>query len=420
MVQHQDLVALAGPGVGRDDPRAVDHVDGLGADTDLDPPGDVTGRDRVEAAADRHPGLAVHPVRAHHRGVEALARQRPQDLGFEREMLADGDRAVRDAAPVVGCHGGGEEVVELGHRRDMGDRDEMAATEPADLGLHPALLVAALDPGLAEEAVEAVVASERDEPLGLDAGAALEHLGHRRLQVVVADPVRYAAQVLEAPDVAVEEHGLALVQVGARETLARRRQAHQEQRQLGQRAGQVDVDRAEVDLGLGAQRVVLGDHDLDQRHRLAAADLSDVAAHRRLAHHHALLGDQPLPHSTRRVPLLARRCLVGVEPPVDRGLPRVQHRRRAGDRPARRRHRRRQRLTDVTAMHMEPIREAADRQLLAPARLADLLVELHLRPLGHAPHGPVRQRAPGGPSSSSPTGGAKSDEHYCPRWGQIR
>ena len=88
----------------------------------------------------------------------------------------------------------------------------MAAAEPADLALHAALLVAALDARLAEEAVEPVVRPQRDEPFRLDPVAALQHLGDRGLrlsQVVVADPVGHATEVLEGADMTVEEHRLA-------------------------------------------------------------------------------------------------------------------------------------------------------------------------------------------------------------------
>src|SRR5207245_6203927 len=92
-----------------------------------------------------------------------------------------------------------------------------------------------------------------------------------------------------------------------------------------------------------------------------------------------------------------------------------------------RRHRRRQRLTHITAMHMKPIRQRADRQPLALMRLADLLEQLHLRPSAHAQRSgaPTRswwtpRAAPRvGPKQTSTTarGGAKSDEHahFCAR-----
>jgi len=47
-----------------------------------------------------------------------------------------------------------ESLVELGHRRHVGHRDEMTAAETSHLALHATLFVAALDPRLAEEAVE--------------------------------------------------------------------------------------------------------------------------------------------------------------------------------------------------------------------------------------------------------------------------
>jgi len=71
---------------------------------------------------------------------------------------------------------------------------------------HATLLVGALDPGTAVEHVEAVVGPERHPPLRLDAGAAHQHPGYGRLQVVVADvDGRDAAQLFERVPVAVEE-----------------------------------------------------------------------------------------------------------------------------------------------------------------------------------------------------------------------
>ncbi len=48
VVQHQHLVALAGPTMRGDHLGAVEHVEGLGADAGLDTPTDIAGRDRVE------------------------------------------------------------------------------------------------------------------------------------------------------------------------------------------------------------------------------------------------------------------------------------------------------------------------------------------------------------------------------------
>ena len=174
--------------------------------------------------------------------------------------------------------------------------------------------------------------------------------------------------MLEAAHVPVEEYGLALIQVRAGEAFARRRQSHEEQRQLGQHPSEIDVDRTEVDLSLHPERMMLRDHHLDQRHRLPTPDLGHVTTNRGLADIDAVLLDQALPDPTRRVTLLARRHLVGLQPRVDRRLPPVQHWRRANHRLARRRHGRRQRRSHIPAMHMEPIRQRADRQLFALVR----------------------------------------------------
>ena len=213
----------------------------------------------------------------------------------------------------------------------------------------------------------------------------------------------------------VEEHLLRLVQIGPRVTPARRREAHHEHRHLDGHAGQDHARRPEVDLGLIAQRVVLGDHHLHQRHIHPAAHLRHITAHRRLTHLRAVLVDQTLPHPPRRVPLLARRRTISRQPPVDRRLPPIQRRRRTHRPLPLRRDRRSQRLAHITTMHMEPARQLPHRQLLAVMSLADLLVQRHLRPLGHRPRSTAQQ-----PHRWTPTSGAKPDEHYPPKWGQIR
>jgi len=48
----------------------------------------------------------------------------------------------------------------------------------------------------------------------------------------------------------------------------------------------------------------------------SAADLSHIAAHRRLTHLRAVLIDQALPHPPRRVPLLAENGSVRLEPAI--------------------------------------------------------------------------------------------------------
>ena len=159
--------------MGSDGVGAVEGLDGLGADADVQSPPAVAGRDRVETATNSDPALAVDAVAGHHRHVEHLGRQAPECVDLESEVLADGDPPVVDVPPVIACSAGLEEQVELNHRRHPWDRDQMTAAEPADLALHTALLVAALDARLADEAVEAVVGPHRHEPVRLDPAAPL-------------------------------------------------------------------------------------------------------------------------------------------------------------------------------------------------------------------------------------------------------
>ena len=119
--------------------------------------------------------------------------------------------------PIVGDVSGGDELVELGETADVGDGDEVAATEPADLAFDTAFLMGAGDAGPAEERVEPVVRAQRHEPFRLGAVAALEHSHHRRLQIVVADSARAPAEVFEGSHMAVEEHLLGLVEIDAME-----------------------------------------------------------------------------------------------------------------------------------------------------------------------------------------------------------
>jgi len=59
------------------------------------------------------------------------------------------------------------------------------------------------------------VAAHGDEPLGLDAATSLHDPDDRGLQVVIANPLRHSAEVLERFDVAVDEDLLGLVEIHA-------------------------------------------------------------------------------------------------------------------------------------------------------------------------------------------------------------
>jgi hypothetical protein len=114
-----------------------------------------------------------------------------------------------------------QQMVELGHRLDLGDRHQMVAAEPAALPLDPALLMGALHTGLAVERLEAVVGPERHPPGRLGAGPAEQHPRHRCFKVVVADvEPRSASEDLERHLMTFQERLLALGGVGPVNRLA--------------------------------------------------------------------------------------------------------------------------------------------------------------------------------------------------------
>jgi hypothetical protein len=247
-------------------------------------------------------------------------------------VFGDGETALGDEASVVLAGRRQEQLVQLDHRGDPGHRHQVTAAESSYFSFHAALLVGTGRARSAEEAVEAVVGAQGDEPIGLSAVATAQHSLHRRFQVVVANPLGDTAQVLEGSRVAVQEDLLAFVQIGPGIGPPRRRQPQDEQLHLGQQPGHIDTDRPEVDLGLLAQGMVLGDEHLDQGEVLATADLGDIAPHGGLAHHRAVLLHQPLPDPPGGVALLSGRALILLQPLLDERLPPVHHRRRLGGR----------------------------------------------------------------------------------------
>src|SRR6476660_1590786 len=83
------------------------------------------------------------------------------------------------------------------------------------------------------------------------------------------------------------------------------------------------VELAEVDLCLGPGRVGLWDRYLTVNQAELDATEGDVTRHRHLRQRRAVLGDQPLPHPPRGMPLLTRHLPVTQQPRVDHLDPRI-------------------------------------------------------------------------------------------------
>jgi hypothetical protein len=170
-------------------------------------------------------------------------------------VLTDGDRPARDPPLVVERVGAFDELVQRAHRLGAGDGHEVAATEPADFAFDATFLVCAVDTRRAEERVEPIMRSQRDEPVRLGAVAALQHAHHRGFEVVVTDPARDTTEVRERTDVTIEERLLSLIQIDPMEPTARRGETHHEHPPLGREPVEHEAHLPEIDLGFRAQRM---------------------------------------------------------------------------------------------------------------------------------------------------------------------
>ena len=83
--------------------------------------------------------------------VERLGRERQHGRLLFGERRGDRDGSAGDHPAVIDDVAGGDQLVQHGQRRDCGDGHQVAAAEPADLALHPALLMGAALARRAEE-----------------------------------------------------------------------------------------------------------------------------------------------------------------------------------------------------------------------------------------------------------------------------
>ncbi|HEX8868836.1 MAG TPA: hypothetical protein VF821_24460 [Lentzea sp.] len=249
-------------------------------------------------------------------------------------MLTDGVRPGADPPALVVGVPFVDHRVELGQRVDLGHRHQVVAAEPADLSLDPALLVSAVDAGLAVERLEIKVRTERGPPLGLHPlPLEAEHLGGRGPQVVVAHLAgRHPAQHRQRVDMPLEEGLLTAGGGDPVNCLAGEGHAESEQEAGHLIAPQPHRDLAEVDLRLHPGTVGLRHEDVHRPTPGVNPDLRfaghDVTANNLVRHvDHPVLVDQPAEDPLHRVPLFTGRVKVSSQDRVDDRLERIQLRR---------------------------------------------------------------------------------------------
>ena len=257
-----------------------------------------------------------------------------------------------------------------------------------------------LQAGLAVEGIQARPGPESGPPVGLYPGPGeAEHAGHRGGQVVVADlPGRHAAKHAESVHVAFEERLLPLRSRDAVHCLAGEGQPEHEHVAQGADPGQVDVDVAEIDLGVLPGLVGLRDEHLrrpaarlDPDLRLAARDVGPDHRIGDAVPVRVMLGHQPVKDPLGGMPLLARGIKISPQDPVDRLFVPIQAGRARGKLLPRPGPRRRQRQRHGPPAHPVLPGQIPARQSIDPGVPADRRVELDPRHRLHArlpPHLP--------------------------------
>ncbi len=377
MIQLRGSAVAAGePLVGGDDLAVVPDRDLPRADLGAHPHPGEAGGDRVAVLADRHHRLGVHAWARLLGSRVRLGREIGEQPALALQHLPDRLTATDDRALQVREAGRLQAAVQLGQRLHLRHRNQVTTAKPPDLSLDSSLLVGPLLAGEAEGGFEAVVGAKGDKAIGLDPASAFHHLGHRGLQVVVADQAEGAVEELQGGDVALEEGllglGLKRRDVGG----ARVAGAHQEQVDLLRLPAHDHLCLAPVDLGFHAG---LG----DQRH--AGLDLTDlasfgghVAADLAFGDIGAVLFEQALPDTAGGMALLARRLLVFAQPLVDDRPVGAELRCRAAlGLSLGRWDRRFQGLPDGAAVHAVAACQLTDRQPRLRVIAPDLLELLH-------------------------------------------
>ena len=218
---------------------------------------------------------------------------------------------------------------------------------------------------------------------------------------------------------ALQQRRLVLAQERERHDLRRRRQAQVEQVDHGGLARHDDGRLAEVDLRLGTRArggptIVTSGPPVPS----SAAEPTHDVADGRLRDLRVVLLDEALPDPPRGVALLARR--LPVAPPATPGRAAIQGPITGDARAGLARGggtRRRQRLAHGPAMDPVAAGQGADGQPFLPMVDTDTLEQLH----------PRQPLLPTSEPSTVPSmgscgvgGGASSDDHCCPKWGQFR
>ena len=182
------------------------------------------GRHRVAVGLELDLAVPVEGHRTDHTAVKVALRQWTQAWAFFCPHLANGPFLTVDGSTVVGLAASQQEFVELGERVDTRNGDHKVATAKPDTAFHTPFLVSLS--GGTEMTLEQVVAAKDDKGALLLAIPPFQDPCDRRLEIVVADPVRDATETVKGLHVSVKKRFLFLGRIGHDKQLAGVVEAH--------------------------------------------------------------------------------------------------------------------------------------------------------------------------------------------------
>ena len=183
----------------------------------------------------------------------------------------------------------------------------MVAPEIAAFAFNAALLMALAR--RAELRGKPPMRAERHEPHRLLPPVAAQDLAHRTGQIIVAQQVKYAAEVGEGVLVRFQKRLLGGVQIGAVKRRPAGHRAHREDLHLGPLIAEIDPGFIPVDLRLLSPTVALRHERLAPVQPHLAFALAHVVAHRQLSDRGVgEFPQDPAMDAPRGVALLARRA----------------------------------------------------------------------------------------------------------------
>ncbi len=410
MPRVEDLLVLSvGTGVRSDDLAAQHHVDALDVRLDRGRLKGGRARHAVTVVVKAHHLVLVHFGRFDDARIEAALGQRQRFLLLADKALADRFGLTGLNAVAVALATRAQVSVQRRQVLNLRDRRRPVALQVADAALDVRLLLRPANH--AEQRLEGVMAAQRLVAVVELTLPADEDVRRDGLGIVPPHLPRHRSEEVEGFDQSVQDRLGAFRRQSDDERTVGIRPGRQQHRHEPPAAWKVDMNVSEVRFET-LTRIVI---ERDERLAVGSLPGQHVAPDPIVTTGEAVFVAEPAKDLRRRVPLLARRGLVGAENLVNHRLQRIDDR---GHRPApvRLRLGHAEDLSNLPPRMMKPPGQLAYAQLVNAMRLANPCVLVHL---DHPP--PPVVWLPVGCTSLQEVaeGGPVFDKHFSPGVGPV-